>query len=384
MRTPVLLAAGAALWEADAVRAWEHPRSEVALLKRCMDLSDLLSTATTGVARVAVIDAAVFGLDADALRTLRELDVRSVVVSADDVERFLRIGADAVVAPYDVRDVLAALASHEPEAPAIPEPTLAGRGRLVAVWGPAGAPGRTTVAIGLAHSLSNALLIDADPYGGVVGQSLGVLDPVSGLLAATRAANLGRLDAMALAGACVRVNDLRVLTGLPRADRWAEVRVLDQIVDRARELAPWIVLDAGFSLERDADAMPGAPQRNDLTVQALEAADDVVVVGAPDAIGLARLVRGLAELHDLLPTVCPLVVVNRARPSVGWSVREVVNAVAQVAPASDVLFLPDDPAGADRALVAGRPMSHAAGAPYRKAFAGVAQALSRRYSPVTV
>ena len=43
-------------------------------------------------------------------------------------------------------------------------------------------------------------LLDADPYGGAVGQHLAVLDEVSGLLAAARLANAGELDAARLAG----------------------------------------------------------------------------------------------------------------------------------------------------------------------------------------
>ena len=67
---------------------------------------------------------------------------------------------------------------------------------MVAVWGPAGAPGRTTVATGLAAVLATrgpTMLVDADPYGGSVAQVLGVLDEVSGLLAAARLAGSGTL-----------------------------------------------------------------------------------------------------------------------------------------------------------------------------------------------
>src|SRR4029079_11771197 len=48
-----------------------------------------------------------------------------------------------------------------------PPPT---RGSVVAVWGPTGAPGRTTVAVTLADELSrlgsSSLLVDADVCGG--------------------------------------------------------------------------------------------------------------------------------------------------------------------------------------------------------------------------
>ena len=62
-------------------------------------------------------------------------------------------------------------------------------GRVVAVWGPAGAPGRTTVAIGVADEAArlgvSTLLADADPYGGTVAQTLGLLDESAGLALAS-------------------------------------------------------------------------------------------------------------------------------------------------------------------------------------------------------
>ena len=70
-------------------------------------------------------------------------------------------------------------------------------GRVVVVWGPAGAPGRTTVAVSLAAVLARrsrrTTLVDADPYGGSVAQHLGILDEVSGLLSAARLAADGTL-----------------------------------------------------------------------------------------------------------------------------------------------------------------------------------------------
>ena len=96
------------------------------------------------------------------------------------------------------------------------------------------------------------LLVDVDAYGGAVAQHLGVLDEVSGLLAAVRAANTGKLDPSRLAGLARQVDDrLRVLTGLPRADRWQEVRptAFTEVLEKATHLAGYVLLDVGFSLE---------------------------------------------------------------------------------------------------------------------------------------
>ena len=135
----------------------------------------------------------------------------------------------------------------------------------MAVWGPAGAPGRTTVAVAVAAELAarrrRTTLVDADPYGGAVAQQLGILDEVSGLLAAARLAGSGALEAKF--GSVQRAvgEHLTVVTGLPRPDRWVEVRA--GAVEHLLEVAAAhgdVVVDTGFSLESDP-AASSAPAR---------------------------------------------------------------------------------------------------------------------------
>src|SRR3546814_14439643 len=61
-----------------------------------------------------------------------------------------------------------------------------------------------------------------DPWGGSVGQHLGVLEEVSGPLACARAHSTGELHGTYLQLQRT-VAGLRVVTGLPRADRWVEI-----------------------------------------------------------------------------------------------------------------------------------------------------------------
>ncbi len=239
-----------------------------------------------------------------------------------EVERLRRLGVEHLLSTVDLDSLADRVREAEqrtgpdPQAngagPVAPAPADGDRARVVAVWGPAGAPGRTTVAVGLAAETARAgrdtFLLDVDPYGGAVAQHLGVLDEVSGLLAAARSANSGLLDPDRLSAYARQVDDrLRVLTGLPRADRWAEVRpaAFEQVLDEATRLAGpagLVVLDTGFSLENDlADPFAAAPQRNRMTLDAVRAADEVLVVGAADPVGLARLARGLVELRDAAP-----------------------------------------------------------------------------------
>jgi MinD-like ATPase involved in chromosome partitioning or flagellar assembly len=379
-RVSVLLAAAGEAWEATALRLLDG--DGLAVLKRCVDLADLLASAATGQADVAVVSGELGGLDADAVMQLLRDDVRCVAVGGSD-DALARIGVVAVVAPSELAPLPEIVGSAGVRALVVdpdplPEqaPDLAGvPGRMVAVHGPAGAPGRTTLAIGLAAEHARrgnpCVLVDADPHGGAVAQHLGVLDEVSGLLAAARLVNSGSLDAESFAR-CRRVvaDRFEVLTGLPRPDRWVEARpgVLDAVLERAAEVGD-VVVDTGFSLEDDADL--GRPlSRNQLTLDAVAMADEVVVVGSAEPTGLARLARTLVELRD--STSAPVtVVVNRMRDSLGWSRRDIVGMVEGYVRATGVHFLPEDRSTTDKALVAGRSVVELGDSPLHKALTDV-------------
>jgi MinD-like ATPase involved in chromosome partitioning or flagellar assembly len=381
------------------------------LLKRCVDLPDLLATSATGQARVAVVSAGLQGLDADSVAHLRGAGVAVVlvaeagaplevaelpgvfcVVDADDVGTLAGVlpAAASHAATADRTDETAAASAHA-SAPSVETgggafadagPTGV-PGRVIAVWGPTGAPGRTTVAVGLAAELArrgrDVLLVDADAYGGAVAQHLGVLDEVSGLLSGVRSANAGQLDAARLASIARSVGPgLRVLTGLPRADRWVEVRgvAFDAVVEAGRSLCAFVVLDLGFNLEQAEHTFgSSAPQRNLMTLAGLALADDVLVVGSADPVGLARLARSLVELPEAVPAPTTRVVVNRVRPSLGWGEQEVRAMVEGFVTPASMHFLPDDGVAADRAVVAGCPLVDMGESALRSALARVADSL---------
>ncbi|WP_230685107.1 hypothetical protein [Cellulomonas sp. JZ18] len=306
-------------------------------------------------------------------------------------ERLAAHGADVVVeVPADadavVREALGVLAGAAPARPAsAPEPAPATRrGATVAVWGPTGAPGRTFVAVNLAAELAalehDALLVDADTYGGVVAQVLGVLDESPGLAAAARAAGQGALDLPSLARlAPVVLPRLRLLTGVARADRWPELPAssTQEVLRVARGLADVTVVDTGFCLEQDEVLSydTRAPARNAATLTVLEQADLVVVVGAADPVGVQRLVRALGELTDRGLGLQRTVVVNRLRPTVAGArpADAVTAALARYAGVHDVVLVPDDRAAADAALLEGRALREIApGSPARRAVATLA------------
>lgn len=375
--TVVLLVSSGAAWESRALTTLtEHPGT--VLLKRCVDVADLMAAARTGQADVAVVAADLPGLDHGVVDDLLQHGVRVIGVAADPdlaQPRAARIGVVTVLAAdrvAELADLVAGLPADPthpvpsyddlPVADALdptPRPAGVAEGRVLAVWGAGGAPGRTTLASGLAGELARrgltTLLVDADPHGGAVAQQLGVLDEVSGLLSAARLVGAGTLDERFVTVQRRLSDHLRVLTGLPRPDRWVELRpgTLTAIVERARQDGQ-VVLDTGFSLEPDVGEVTARPERNGLTREALEVADEVVLVGSADPVGLARLARALTELHEHVPDPRVRVVVNRMRPTLGWREADVVTMLAGFGPHLDVHFLPDDQAAVDRALVAGR------------------------------
>ena len=397
----MLVVASGAGWEPTALRLLgDHPG--VVVLKRCVDVDDLLAAASAGQADVAVLGLDSPGLDLAATDHLRRHQVRPVAVVPAGLDadvarlRAARTGLAALVAEdalATLPDVVSAVddpAAAGAEAPEV-GPDAAGmggtagsagttEGRVIAVWGPAGAPGRTTVAVALSAELARrghrTVLVDADPYGGAVAQQLGVMDEVSGVLAATRLATSGELrERFASVQRGVGAH-LGVVTGLPRADRWVEVRAgaVQHVLEVAREQGQ-VVVDTGFCLEEDPVERGSRPGRNQMTLGALEVADEVVVVGTADPVGLSRLARALVELRDQTGGVPARVVVNRMRQTLGWSHKDVAGMVAGFSRLSGLHFLPEDRDTVDRMLVTGRTLPEVGDSALGRAVADVVDAL---------
>jgi MinD-like ATPase involved in chromosome partitioning or flagellar assembly len=270
----------------------------------------------------------------------------------------------------------------------VPAREPARRGSIVAVWGPTGAPGRTTVAVTLADELARlgaaSLLVDADVYGGTVAAVLGLLDESPGVAAACRQAGGQRLDAVALAALCWQLGpQFRVLTGIPLASRWPELRpsALGTVLAAARALADFTVIDCGFCLETDEELSFDtlAPRRNGATLAVLDDADLVLVVGGADPIRMQRLVRGLAELRDAEVAAPVWVVLNRVRSGAvpGDAAAELTAALERFAGRTPAALLPADPRSMDAALATGRLLgeSHPA-SPLRRSIVELAAALA--------
>lgn len=396
--------------------------SGVAIARRCADAAELLSAAAAGLADVAVVSAGFRGMERETLRALaghgvamiglvppddeqaerrlRQLGVSAVVLAGAAAEQleaaFAGLGREAgaagrartenaahvLLAPDTpagdvsagdgglVADARRGESSGGPPGPGMENGAGVSTARVTAFWGPTGAPGRSTLAAGVACLLAargiSTLLVDLDTWGASVAQLLGLVDEAPGLAAAARAAEQGTLDVASLARITPEaLPRLRVLTGLPAPERWPEARAgaVEDILEVARRLADHVVVDCGFAVETDEELSYDtvAPRRNATTLTALERADDVVVVGAADPVGLGRLVRGVTALAAV-PSPRPVVVINKLRAAVAGShpERSISEVLARFAGLDEVFFVPWAPEECDAALLAGRSVTELA------------------------
>jgi MinD-like ATPase involved in chromosome partitioning or flagellar assembly len=351
------------------------------VVRRCADLAETSAVVSAGIGDVVMIDLGVRGLDRDAaadllragagvvgLRSVEEgaagrtsLGLQVVVDASAPLEELLEaceraLRGEADEAPED------AWVQEVDETPQDP----AGSGPLIAVWGPGGAPGRSTVAANLAAELADAgtptVLVDADTHGPALSQMLGVLDESPGLVAACRAAARGTLDDSTLESLLPSVRGrLRLLTGIGVPARWAEIgrASLEEVWAGLVGRGGAVVADVGAPLEEDEDLSydTAAPQRNAAALSAVSRADVLVAVVSADPVSITRLVRERDRLDEL--GAGPLhVVVNRTGPPAGAQrVEELLRGRLQVA---SVTSLPEDAAGCRRAAWEGALLAESA------------------------
>jgi len=327
-----------------------------------------------------------------------ECDRRGIRIAAlcrDEAARRLAEGFGiATIVPVDVEGWVLLEALAAPASPARPQPH-ANEGQVVVVWGPNGAPGRSTLAVETAAELSrggrHVALVDADAHAPSIAMSLGLADEGPGFAAACRQAGLGALDAAELSRISIPVSlaggSVDVLTGINRPGRWPELaeQKVGEVLRICRSWAEHVVVDVAGPLERDEEIVSDldGPRRNGATLAALRSADLVVAVCAGDPVGVARFVRAHAELRATIGSTRVAVVVNRLRPAtLGIDARgQVRRTLERFAGIEDVWFVPADPRAADAAALAARAVSDIA--PRSALAAGVRRLVGEAVAPVT-
>lgn len=311
--------------------------------------------------RAALTADVVSGCDRAGIRIIALGDSDSRLLGRFGIARALPSDATAVA-------IAGALAGDAPRTPPS-EPRA--RSRVVAVWGPQGAPGRSTVAIQLAVEFARqghrTALLDADSVAPSLALLLGLSDEAPGLAAACRRAELGGLDPAELTRLAATVEtsggSLEVLGGLNRPSRWPELSA-DRLRRTLAACRNWVdrsVVDTSAAFDADDEVtwdLEG-PRRHAATSAVLADADEIVAVASADPLGVARFLRDHAELRSIVGGAPVRVVVNRVRPGpLGIDARgQVRRTLERFAGITDVAFLPYDQRAMDAALLHARPIA---------------------------
>lgn len=238
-------------------------------------------------------------------------------------------------------------------------------GKIIAVWGTHGAPGRSTLALALAAYLNeqgSTILVDCDINAPAQVQLLGLPEDSSGLASAARLATHGELDSTRLVQTLLSAKaDLQVLTGLGRSGRWRELPVasMNKVWEVCRHTAEYTVVDLSGGLEEErVEDFAMEPDHDAVAAALLEQADLTLIVGAADPVGIRRLIQLLNSNRQAVGGRSQ-VVVNRVRSSTaGADPNSAIGSVlARYTSASDIVYVPADYRLFDKALMQAQPVA---------------------------
>jgi MinD-like ATPase involved in chromosome partitioning or flagellar assembly len=335
--------------------------SDVELILRCVDRVELLAVVRASSVDLIIAVGAPPWLDPQAVDEAASGGVRMVGVTDDplDAQALARLGL-RVTAGRGLAEIVASASDVEPPRSKPTPAPRSERGRLVAVWGPKGAPGTTSIAIELAYQLSvsepDTLLIDADTYGGDVLQSLGIVEELPTLVWAARSAAKMELDATQLAMALRRASPEGpvVLPGIPRPELAAEVSDYGwrRLIDVVRDSFSYAVCDVSFSLEPPEPSMAVFGEgRNHLTRSTIKEAERTVAVCRADPIGIRNFLWAFDELRSLVDLDDVSIVCNRLQSG---EEREVSDIIRRHTGRRPISYVPDDASAFRAAIRTGR------------------------------
>ena len=294
---------------------------------RCSSADELASQLVQTAPDFAIVAASSRYLNDRLMVEADAAGVRIVALVASDTERRYSASLgllEVVDADAEWSKIEMLLAGNPGTSGVMTEPR---NGTVIAVWGPAGAPGRTSIAICLAAELAasgaTVVLADVDTHSGSIAPALGLLDEAPGFAAACRLAGANALTQPELERIGQRYLTARgsfwVLTGIGRPSRWPELsgERVTAAITACRGWVDYTILDTGASLENDEEISSDlfAPRRNGATIAALRAADEVVAVGAADPVGLSRFLRAHVDLLETIDTDRVTVLMNKVRTS---------------------------------------------------------------------
>lgn len=316
-RHRTVTASGGATWVPE-LASYCSAATAIDLIARCSDPGELRARLVLDRPDVVVLDSGDEWLDAVLIDSIRTVGAGIVVVGDPGDPRPARLGCGTAVDPS--RPDLVAAAVVAATVPVARGGSGTGRrgGSVVAVWGPKGGTGRTTVAVNLAWEIASAgtecVLVDADTTGGNVALALGLADQPS-VAALAHAAGRGRAAPGWLDPYPRPLPRLTVVPGPARAAEWPEVRDADLVVMLAamRRAVPVVVVDVGACLEDDDEllAQQWPWRRHQAARAAIRTSDAVVATVACDPASIRHAVDAGDDLCTLVDASRVVVLVNK-------------------------------------------------------------------------
>ena len=333
-------------WESALVSMANHPAAAMRIAARCSGPGEALGVALREQATVVV---------GDPVRGWWDRDVIEHFVSAGIVVAI--IGVDAPPGAISLPDshpealVQALRAIHAPVLvdcdEALPQMPLQ-KGRIVAVWGGHGSPGRTTISTHLAASAQQSglrtLLIDADTWAPSVAQHLG-LNEGPGLVQSARAVSRGD-SGLSHVLQCPR--GVSVLVGMARPELWTEIHEssFTALIDEAASEYDLVVIDVAAPIEEDEElSFDQAPYRRNLVTRStLAMADTVFQVAGGSPVALRRAISAARSLALEIPGArANLEVVLNGTPRSRTRMREIESALTQHLEQAPIAAIPIEP-----------------------------------------
>ena len=180
-------------------------------------------------------------------------------------------------------------------------------GQVLAIWGPYGAPGRTTATLAVAKLMAatgkSVCVIDADTSGPSMTLLFSVIEDASGIVVACRYAQRGSLRKESLLTVVRNVAaGIGVIGGVSHPDRWEELHPhsFREVLNLCRSTFDYTCVDLGAGLDPiGSDPESFELQRFSAASTALREADAVLAVGLATPLGLSRLLTSLGLVMSL-------------------------------------------------------------------------------------
>ena len=246
---------------------------------------------------------------------------------------------------------------------------------VIAVWGPAGSPGKSTVATNLATEIALAggkvLLIDLDTLAPALAISLGLVDTPAGLSACLRLAEQNRLSTDEFNRLTLTISlgrhEMKFMPGLSSPHRWPEVTPerLEKLFQDLHSVVDHVVLDLPQATVFKPNVfhpsnMTGSEvNRDQLLKSVLSKAAKVVLVSGSDPVAAQRLLVAKEYLDSLPEEILPLVAVNRFRTgALGNKAKtELEGTFLTLGKLRIDAFIPEDRENLDKAMLNGLPLA---------------------------